>query len=90
MEIIIEKLSENTFRKKGIQNWPIWEKEVAKFDWTYDETEEFYVIEGKVIVNAGNNSYEINRGDFVTCPKGLNCKWEVKEYIKKHYRFIEE
>lgn len=90
MEIVIEKLSENSIRKMGIYNWPIWEKEVSTFDWTYDETEKFYVIEGKISIVAGGKQYEVNPGDFVTCSKGLMCQWNVKKYVKKHYQFFEE
>jgi uncharacterized cupin superfamily protein len=30
---------------------------------------------------------EIGKGDFVTFPKGLDCVWDVKEPIRKHYTF---
>lgn len=32
MKIIVEKLSENEIQNRGIRNWPIWEKEVSRFD----------------------------------------------------------
>ncbi len=90
MEIQIKKLSNSDISKMGISNWPIWEKEISKFEWTYDEEEQFYLIEGKVSIIAGEKEYEILPGDFVTCPKGLDCNWEIKENVKKHYQVIGE
>ncbi|RLC51944.1 MAG: cupin, partial [Candidatus Cloacimonadota bacterium] len=46
MEIKIEKLSDEQIEEKGIKSWPIWEKEVSRFDWHYDFTEECYILEG--------------------------------------------
>ena len=61
-------------------SWPIWEKEVSTFDWSDSEPEAFYVLEGKLRV-------ELDEGDLVTFPKGVGCKWDVREPIRKHYRF---
>lgn len=90
MEINVKKLSENEFRKLGVQNWPIWEKEISQFDWCYDEKEQFYLIEGELKIQTSNSEYLIMPGDFVVCPKGLDCKWEITKYVKKHYHFINE
>jgi uncharacterized cupin superfamily protein len=30
---------------------------------------------------------EIKAGDFVTFPAGMDCVWDVKEAIHKHYNF---
>ena len=90
MNIEIKKLDEKDFKKLGICNWPIWEKEESTFEWIYDEKEQFYLLEGKIKIRTESSEFEINPGDFVTCPKGLNCKWDVQEYAKKHYHFIEE
>ncbi|AGP40227.1 hypothetical protein SCE1572_40435 [Sorangium cellulosum So0157-2] len=29
----------------------------------------------------------IQAGDLVTFPAGLNCTWEVRSPVRKHYRF---
>ncbi len=42
MEIKIEKLDKGQLEKRGIYSWPIWEKEVSRFDWHYDDIEECY------------------------------------------------
>jgi uncharacterized cupin superfamily protein len=90
MDITIKKISTNEFRKMGINNWPIWEKDTSNFRWSYDEVEQFYLIQGKVKIKTIDGEYEVLPGDFVTCPKGLDCKWEIEEYVKKHYHFVEE
>ncbi len=88
MEIKIEKLDKKTLEERKIENWPIWEKGVSSFDWYYDDTEECYILEGRVIVETKDGrKVEIKKGDFVTFPKGLSCRWDIKEPIRKHYNF---
>jgi uncharacterized protein len=88
MKITIQKLTEKEIKSKGIYSWPIWEKEVSRFPWTYDSTEECYILEGKVTVETANETVTIQAGDFVTFPQGLDCTWDIKEDIRKHYNFL--
>jgi uncharacterized cupin superfamily protein len=89
MEIKITKPSQEELNKRNVQSWGIWEKEVSKFDWHYDQTEECYILEGKVIVETKDGEkVEFGKGDFVTFPKGLSCNWDIKESVRKHYNFI--
>lgn len=87
MKIIIQHFTNNEIAAKGIRNWSIWEKEVSTFDWHYDSTEHCLILEGNVIVETEYETVEIHKGDFVTFPKGLTCKWNIKEDIRKHYSF---
>ncbi|MEJ5362977.1 MAG: cupin domain-containing protein [Spirochaetota bacterium] len=88
MTVTIEKLKNEDLQKRGVFNWPIWEKDVSTFDWFYDSTEEFYVIEGEVEVTTNDGQkIEFKAGDFVTFPKGVQCTWTVKKPIRKHYNF---
>lgn len=88
MKIAISKPKMEEIKKKGIMSWPIWEKEISRFDWHYDETEECYLLEGKVVVETDDGEkVEFGEGDFVTFPKGLSCVWEIKAPVKKHYNF---
>jgi len=58
------------------------------FDWYYDDTEECYLLEGKVIVETEDGEKaEFGKGDYVTFPKRLSCVWDIKEPVKKHYTF---
>jgi uncharacterized cupin superfamily protein len=90
MEIEIEKNpSKEQLKKLGVEKWPIWEKEVSEFPWHYDETEQCYVLEGRVIVTPKNGEpVEIKKGDLVTFPKGMSCRWKITQSIRKHYNFL--
>ncbi|WP_294945941.1 cupin domain-containing protein [Sulfurivirga sp.] len=72
----------------GVRDWPIWEKEVSTFPWTYDATETCYILEGRVTVTPeGGEPVTIEAGDLVTFPAGMSCVWEIHAPIRKHYNF---
>lgn len=88
MEIKIKKLNKVELDKMGVFKWPIWEKEISSFDWHYDGIEECFFLNGKVIVETKDGKKaEFGKGDFVVFPKGLSCRWDIKEPVKKHYNF---
>lgn len=88
MDITVEKIDEKKIKDLGIKSWPVWEKEVSRFDWQYDSIEECYILEGKVTVTPDQGSpVTFGKGDFVTFKKGLSCEWNVQEAVRKHYRF---
>ncbi|MFP4037323.1 MAG: cupin domain-containing protein [Desulfobacteraceae bacterium] len=85
-KIEIQRPTRDDLEKRNVKTWPVWEKEVSRFDWHYDETEECYLLEGRVVVETEDGeSVEFGEGDFVTFPKGLSCVWDVKAPVKKHY-----
>ncbi len=86
-KVIIKKLPKNEIEKMGISSWPIWEKEISKFDWQYDTDEECLILEGEVEVETSEGKFLIKPGDFVTFKSGLKCIWDIKKDIKKHYNF---
>lgn len=72
----------------GIKNWPTWGAEVSRFPWTYSETETCYILEGEVIVSPdGGDPVTLTAGDLATFPAGMSCTWDIKQPIRKHYRF---
>jgi uncharacterized cupin superfamily protein len=88
MEIKVQKLSQEQLNKAGVFSWPIWEKEVSRFDWSYDSIEECYFLEGEVTVETRDGkAVSVGKGDFVIFPKGLSCSWNIKKPVKKHYNF---
>ncbi len=87
MKIEIKRLTTKEMQELKIESWPIWEKEVSRFDWYYDSTEYGLILEGVVIVETDEGDVEIKAGDFVTFHKGLKCVWDIKEDIRKHYNF---
>lgn len=90
MIISVKELSEEEYHQMGIEEWPIWEKEASVFDWSYNEKEQFYLLEGEIDIITSGGNYRIKPGDFVECPKGLSCSWEIRKYVKKHYHFLSE
>ena len=88
MKIEIKKPDKTEIEEKGISSWPIWEKEVSRFDWYYDSTEECYLLQGSVeVITENGDKVTFGKGDFVTFPKGLSCTWDIKEPVRKHYHF---
>ena len=85
--VSIHKPTATELENLGVLSWGIWEKEVSDFDYHYDSTEECFFLEGEVTIVTKNGEYLIRKGDFVTFPKGLDCKWHITDAVKKHYRF---
>jgi uncharacterized protein len=89
-EIKIEKPTQEKLKGLGVFSWPIWEKEVSKFDWCYDDMETCYFLEGKVKVTPKNGKgVSFGKGDLVVFPQGMECVWEIEKPVKKHYKFGE-
>lgn len=73
---------------KEAKAWPIWCKEVSKFDWTYGDKETCLILEGEVeVTNKHGNNFSFKEGDYVIFPTGMSCFWNVKRAVKKHYNF---
>ena len=88
MEIEIELPTSEKLDSLGVFSWPVWEKEVSRFDWYYSEPETCYFLEGDVIVETEDGAkVNIKKGDLVTFPKGLRCVWDIKKAVRKHYNF---
>ena len=88
MKIDIKKATAEDLKNLGVSSWSSWSCDVSEFDWEYDCDERCYIQEGKVIVTtAGGEEVEINKGDLVLFPKGLKCRWQVVEPVRKVYRF---
>lgn len=72
----------------GVYDWPVWEKGVSTFPWTYDQKETCYLLTGEVVVTPeGGEPVTLRRGDLVVFPAGVQCTWEIRSPVRKHYRF---
>jgi uncharacterized cupin superfamily protein len=72
----------------GVFDWPVWEKGVSAFPWSYEETETCYLLAGEVVVTPeGGEPVTLRKGDLVTFPAGLRCTWDIRTPVRKHYRF---
>lgn len=89
-DIIIEKNPDQAkLEQMGVFEWPIWTCEPSDFPWSYDATEQCYLLEGQVEVTPENGeTVSFGAGDFVTFPKDMVCRWVVKQAVRKHYDFI--
>ena len=87
-KVKVERPTKEKLGQLGVDKWGEWSSDVKKFDWEYDESETFYVLEGKVkVVTSDGEEVEFGKGDLVTFPRGVKCTWDVKEKIRKVYRF---
>ncbi len=86
-DIKIRHLTMEEAKELGIDNWNTWECEPSTFEWYYDESETFYVLDGYVVVITSTERIHIEKNMLVTFPKGLECTWEVRKPIKKAYTF---
>ena len=86
-EIKVKKPSSDELEQLDVDSWSPWSCEPSSFDWEYSSQETAYVLEGKVRVTSDSGTVEFGKGDLVTFPKGMKCKWDVIETIRKVYRF---
>ncbi len=93
--IKIERPDEERLKELDISGWHPWECEPSEFLWEYEITETAYVKEGHVFVTPTGGTggdtpkVEIKPGDLVTFPKGMRCKWDIRERISKVYTMEE-
>jgi uncharacterized cupin superfamily protein len=87
-KVKIEKLSQEELEKRGVFSWPVWTKEISRFDWTYSGVEQCYIVEGEFDVETDEGVFHAGPGDFVTFEDGLKCVWDIKKPVKKHYNFL--
>jgi len=86
-DVIIQQLSRQEIEERHIGQWPIWEKEVSRFEHEYEGDEECLFLEGDVVIETRDGNYTIQPGDFVIFKDGLSCIWDVRKPVKKHYNF---
>jgi hypothetical protein len=87
MKIKKEKPKEQTLASLKINTWSPWKCEPSTFNWEYFDDETCYILEGKAIIDSAKGErVEITKGDLVFLPKGLKCRWQVLEKVKKVYK----
>ena len=87
LKVLVEKPTNEKLTSLKVFSWPIWTKEVSSFDWYYDEQEICYFLEGEVAVKTSDGEVSFGKGDLVIFPQGLKCVWNIKNAVKKHYKF---
>lgn len=86
-EIIVETAPDAArLASLGVDHWPEWEKGASEFPWEYFENETSYILEGRAIVTPeGGEPVEIAKGNLVTFPSELICRWKIVEPLRKRY-----
>lgn len=70
------------------QTWPVWEKEVSTFPWSYDMQETCLIISGQAEVESSDGEVvTFGAGDWVVFPAGLACTWRITQDLAKNYHF---
>ena len=86
MKIEVKHPAREELENQGVFDWPIWEKEVSRFDWHYDSEETCYLLEGQVeVVTPDGQAVSFGAGDMVHFPEGLSCTWDISTAVKKHF-----
>jgi len=84
-DVVVKKPTED--EANACKAWPIWKCQPSKFDWVYTEKETCLLLEGEVAVSDGTDSVTFGAGDMVVFPQDLECTWQVKKPVTKHYNF---
>lgn len=85
---VVRSAAREQLDSMGVSDWPVWSKEASEFPWTYDSSETCYFIEGQVEVTPdGGEPVTVGKGDLVTFPAGMSCKWRITSDVRKHYKF---
>lgn len=85
--IFVEKADGKKLEELNVDSWPIWEKEASKFEWSYDEKETCYILEGNAkVCPEDGESASFGAGDIVVFPAGMKCTWEITVHIRKRYK----
>lgn len=87
LDITVKKPTPKELEDLHVFSWPIWTKEPSTFHWVYDDEEICYFLEGEVTVITKTRETHFGKGDLVIFPKGLECVWNIKSPVKKHYQF---
>jgi uncharacterized cupin superfamily protein len=87
MKIEVNQPQTEDLERQGVFEWPIWEKEISRFDWHYDSDEICYLLEGQVqVTTPDGETVRFGAGDMVRFPAGLSCIWDISVPVKKHFQ----
>ena len=60
--------TEEDLNRLDVESWGTWSKEVSEFDWSYDDTETCYILDGEVEVIISNKPIQLKKGEIVIMP----------------------
>lgn len=86
MQVAVESIETGEAQVRGVLEWPLSSRGVSRYTWHYDATEICYIAEGRARIETEDGNIEVEKGDLVTLPAGLECAWVIQERVVKHYR----
>lgn len=88
-EICVRRPTREELESQGVFEWPVWEKAVSRFPWTYDSDETCYILSGEVTVTPDDARAPVTLrpGDLAVLPAGMSCTWDITADLRKHYNF---
>jgi len=88
-DITVTRPGQDELTRRGVLDWPVWEKEVSRFSWTYDSDEVCYIIAGEVTITPSDARAPVTlkAGDLAVLPSGMTCVWDITADLRKHYNF---
>ncbi len=88
--ITVEQPDNERLEELGVESWPTLSMQACDIDWVFDQTEQSYFLEGRVIVETRDGRMvEVQKGDLAVFPKGLACTWHIIEPMHKHFRLTD-
>ena len=73
-------------KELGIENWTPFERMgPATIDWTAEEQEAAYIMEGETSIIINDTKIDLRPGNMVLFPKSTTCTWITPQYYKKVY-----
>lgn len=70
-------------------NWETWTGEPGVFPYSYENSEAYFILEGKARVkDQDGNEITFAAGDWVEFEKGLETEWEIIEKVRKRFSTI--
>jgi uncharacterized cupin superfamily protein len=82
MLIKVEALSREEQRARGVDTWPARRHERHRIPVQYQEETVCFVAEGSARIETEDGNVEIEPGDLVTFPEGLDCTWHLREPLQ--------
>ena len=82
MLIKVETLSGAELRERGVEQWPLRSHDIARIEVHYARTTVCYVVEGRARIETEDGNVEVEGGDLITLPLGLDCTWQLRTAVR--------
>lgn len=81
----VKEISSEEAKALNVDTWEEWDHGPNNVEWTVEEQEVFYVLEGEVLITVEDKTHTVKENMIVSLPKDFVCNWHIPKYIKKVY-----